>query len=115
MHWWQGSGRLVAVTCAVAVCLGLLFGVLTTPRGGLLVAGSVLAVVGVLVLSAQTMRGSEQILERQIRDRHRDRQARDRRARGSQFRGRQIRGRQIRDRQSRDRKIRDPERRTGPG
>lgn len=69
--FWDGSGRLIRSTLIVAVLLGLVFGVTTTPRGGLLVAGSVIALVGILVLSAQTMRGSEQTLDRQIRDRER--------------------------------------------
>lgn len=66
---WRENRRLFGWTLAVAVVLGMVFGVLTTPRGGLIVAGSVLAIVGILVLSSATMRGSEQILDRQIRDR----------------------------------------------
>ena len=71
MRFWQDNRSLIGWTVAVAVALGLVFAVLTTPRGGLLVGGSVLAIVGILVLSSATMRGSEQTLDRQIRDRER--------------------------------------------
>ena len=62
---------MIGWTLVTAAVLGLVFRLLTTPRGGLLVGGSVLAIVGILVLSSATMRGSEQTLDRQIRDRER--------------------------------------------
>ena len=84
-QWWLTNRGLVGGTLAVAVTLGIAFGLWDGPGSGALVAFSILAVLGVLMLSSATFSGMDVTLDRQIAMRERD-AARKQRARDEKAR-----------------------------
>ena len=70
--WWRTNRVLVQWTLAIAMVAGIGFGVWGGLRAGVLVAGSILALMAVLALSSATMAGMDVTLDRQIAMRERE-------------------------------------------
>lgn len=71
-HWWRTNGTVVRWTVGAALGAGLVFGLWRGPRAGLLVGGSILALVAVLALTSATLSGMNATMDRQIAARERD-------------------------------------------